>query len=209
MAKELIIEKLRISDKQETDLINNSLANSETIFNADKKADYSFMIDDEDVSKAKVVSVEKSLFSSNLQMVDSKMPEILSWLLLLSMANKENKIENLLILLIAKNPLNIASSVKEIFYQKKITDFLTDCALGLDDENVWKGSIEATGGLIILKSKVSNENIFVYNKKSFQDYLMKFSNLQIQSSSISNQMANYDVKKYYLIRISFGFNLHL
>ncbi len=209
MAKELIIEKLRISDKQETDLIYNSLANSETIFNADKRADFSFMIDCEDVSKAKVVSAEKSLFSSNLQMVDSKMPEILSWLLLLSMANKENKIEKLLNLLIAKNPLDIASSIKEIFYQKKITDFLTDCALGLDDENVWKGSIEATGGLIILKSKVSNENIFVYNKKSFQDYLMKFSNLQIQSFSISNQMANYDVKKFYLVRTSFGFDLHL
>ena len=130
MAKELIIEKLRISDKQETDLIYNSLANSETIFNADKRADFSFMIDCEDVSKAKVVSAEKSLFSSNLQMVDSKMPEILSWLLLLSMANKENKIEKLLNLLIAKNPLDIASSIKEIFYQKKITDFLTDCEIG-------------------------------------------------------------------------------
>jgi len=209
MADELIIENLNITDKKILDIIFSALSTSETLFNADRKIEYSFFINDINIQSAEVVYVEQSLFYNNLQMVDSMMPEILIWLLLLSMANKENKIEKLLILLIDKNPLDIASSIKEIFYQKKITDFLTDCALGLDDENVWKGSIEATGGLIILKSKVTNENFFIYNKKSFQDYLLKFSNLQIQSFSISEQMANHAEKKYYLVRASYGLDLHL
>ena len=66
-------------------------------------------------------------------MVDSKMPEILSYLILLSKAEKENGIEKLLNLLLEKNPIGFDVNYKKIFYTKKVTDFLTECALGLND----------------------------------------------------------------------------
>jgi type II restriction enzyme len=207
MTEELIIKELLTSDKKVYKMVCHSLSNSETIYNSDNKVGFSFVIDDEDLKTAKVISVEESLFSSNLQMVDSKMPEILSSLLLINKVNNENRIEKLLDLLIEINPIGIDSSYKKIFYQKKITDLLTDCALGLDDKKVWKGSIEATSGLIILKSKESEQNIFIYNKRSFQDYLIKSSYLQVDIFSKLNQRVDFRFDKYYRLNTTFNFIL--
>lgn len=207
MVEELIIEKLLTSDKKKHEQISYFLSNSETIYNKNRKVDFSFVIDDDIIEKAKVISFEESLFKSNLQMVDSKMPEILSNLLLISKTNNENKIEQLLNLLIEINPIEIEANYKQVFYQKKIIDFLTECALGLDDKRVWKGSIEATKGLIILKSKQSAQNIFIYNKKSFQDFLLKLSYLQSDLKYILNDKIDYESRKYYHIKTSFNFIL--
>ena len=60
MADELIIGNLNITDKKILDIIFSALSTSDTLFNADRKTEFSFFINDSNIQSAEVVSVEQS-----------------------------------------------------------------------------------------------------------------------------------------------------
>lgn len=119
----------------------------------------------------------------NLQLIDSDLPEILSFLVYYKYSlNKSNFIE-LLAEINNRNPLNFDLSFGHPFYEYKIKNFLTDSALGMTPATLWTGKYDATGGIIIVKQDGNLVCYHIYNRNEFQDYLMNNTRLEQASTT--------------------------
>jgi type II restriction enzyme len=106
-------------------------------------------------------------------MIDSKLPEILANVLLYRYAYGTKPLfTELLKKLLEQNPLKFDLSSSHPFYEYKIKNFLTDIALGMTPETIWKGVYDATGGIIIVKEDGDIVCYHIYNRNEFQDYLL-------------------------------------
>lgn len=117
-------------------------------------------------------------------MIDSKLPEILSDVLLYRYAYGVKPLfTELLKNLLEKNPLKFNLRHLHPFYEYKLKNFLTDCALGMTPEKIWKGVYDATGGIIIVKEDGDVVCYHIYNRSEFQDYLLLNSKLNQTSTT--------------------------
>lgn len=121
----------------------------------------------------KFIKIQSETFYLNLQLIDSDLPIILSELLLINYSTTGiSLISEALTQLKIKNPLNFDLSQEHPFYEYKIKNFLTDCALGMTPSTVWKGHYDATGGIIIVKKDGDIVCYHIYNRNEFQNYLI-------------------------------------
>ena len=128
-------------------------------------------------------NTEKQIFSNNLILIDSKLPEILSQIVYEFYSSDKSRVADLVENINIKNPLSFDISYDHKFYEYKIKRFLTDIALGMMPSKVWTGQYDATGGYLIVKE---NEDILcyhIYNKNEFEDYLFNNTKLDTASSS--------------------------
>jgi hypothetical protein len=117
---------------------------------------------------------ENEIFSSNLEMFDSKFPQLLSEILHRNFKGEVgNQIVDVLKYLEDQNPLNYNLKNNHPIYSYKIKNFLTDASAGLMPGQVWEGTYDANGGYIIVKSNGELVCYHIYNRKEFQDYLIK------------------------------------
>jgi HpaII restriction endonuclease len=120
----------------------------------------------------------------NLQLIDSDLPRIIAELLLIKYANSgTTTIYNALQQLNGSNPLNYDFKFGHPFYEYKIKNFLTDVALGMTPTSIWKGTYDATGGILIVKEDGAIVCYHIYNRNEFQEYLLK--NTRIEQASTS------------------------
>lgn len=131
--------------------------------------------------KFKFSSTEKSIFSNNLILIDSKLPEILSYLVIDFYTSKHSKTVELVKSITESNPLNFDESNNHKFYEYKIKRFLTDVALGMMPSKVWSGQYDATGGYLVIKDSGDILCYHIYNKNEFEDYL--FNNTKFETAS--------------------------
>jgi hypothetical protein len=131
----------------------------------------------------KFISAEKSIFSNNLILIDSKLPELLSNLVYQFYTSKSSKITDLVETINQLNPLNFDESDNHKFYEYKIKRFLTDVALGMMPSKVWSGQYDATGGYLVVKEDGDVLCYHIYNKNEFEDYLYNNTKLDTASSS--------------------------
>ena len=132
----------------------------------------------------KFVGIESKMLKLNLQLIDSDLPEILAELLLLKYSLKGiSLLSNLSVQLAESNPLNFDLTLKHPFYEYKIKNFLTDCALGMTPATKWTGKYNATGGIIIVKENGDLICYHIYNRNEFQNYL--FNNTRLEQASTS------------------------
>jgi hypothetical protein len=96
------------------------------------------------------VKTERQIFSNNLILIDSKLPEILSQIVYDFYSSKKSTITDLVDNTNTKNPLNFDISYEHKFYEYKVKRFLTDIALGMMPSKVWTGQYDATGGYLML-----------------------------------------------------------
>lgn len=129
------------------------------------------------------VRTQSETFQRNLTMIDSLLPEILSYLLQYRYLNNISKIQELIELLDQHNPLKFDLTDKHGFYEYKLKRFLSDCALGMTPETVWKGKYDATGGIIVAKPSGDLACYHVYNKNEFDEYLIKVTRLEQPETS--------------------------
>ena len=123
--------------------------------------------------KIKFYDIESENFKLNLELIDSKLPEILSHMLLYRYSKlRKNKVNSLLELIKEVNPLNYKNTLNHPFYEYKIKRFLTDVALGMTPSKVWTGKYIATGGFIIVRQDGEIVCYHIYNQNKFQDYLL-------------------------------------
>lgn len=115
---------------------------------------------------------------SNLQMIDTKMPEILAEYVLLYFSGKGRTISELTPLVRQINPCDFDLSSEQKYYEHKIKTFLTDCALGMTAAKPWDGNFKATGGHIIVKEDGEVLCYHIYNRNEFRDYLFKNTRLE-------------------------------
>lgn len=128
--------------------------------------------------------VGNDVFRSNLQMIDSAFPLIMSELLKYyykresssSMLDMIQHIENI-------NPCNFDTQSAHPFYRYKMKNFLVDVALGMTPNEVWEGIYDANGGYIVVKRDGEIVCYHVYNRNEFQDYLLKNTRFEAGSRS--------------------------
>lgn len=129
------------------------------------------------------VKTEKQVFSNNLILIDSKLPEILSQIVYEFYSSKKSSILDLVENTNSKNPLNFDVSNEHKFYEYKIKRFLTDIALGMMPSKVWTGQYDATGGYLIVKENGDILCYHIYNRNEFENYLFNNTKLDTASSS--------------------------
>lgn len=134
-------------------------------------------------SSLSFVGTENPIFSNNLTLIDSALPEILAEMIFLFYTSTNNTLTSLVDEISKKNPLNFDTSAKHPFYSYKIKRFLTDVALGMMPSKVWTGELEATGGYLIVKADGEILSYHIYNRNDFEDYLLNNTKLETASSS--------------------------
>lgn len=128
-------------------------------------------------------SIQSQNLELNLSLIDSRLPEIISHLLFYKFYYKTSKINELTKKLNLENPMSFNLSKDHPFYEYKIKNLLTDSALGMTAESIWKGVYDATGGIIIVKQTGDVLCYHIYNRNQFQDYLFNHTKLDQASTS--------------------------
>ena len=123
------------------------------------------------------------IFYNNLILIDSCLPYILSEMLLDFVIKGKSRTEDLAELLVAENPVGYDANTGHNFYSYKIKRFLTDIALGMMPSVVWNGILDATGGYLVVTKDGDIICYHIYNRNSFEDYLMKNTKFETASSN--------------------------
>ncbi|APY11334.1 restriction endonuclease [Seonamhaeicola sp. S2-3] len=126
---------------------------------------------------------QKPIFSNNLILIDSLLPQILSKIVFDFYSTEFSHLTDLVNLTTEKNPLNFDIQNEHKFYEYKIKRFLTDVALGMMPSKVWTGKYDATGGYLIVKENGDVLCYHIYNRNEFEDYLLNNTKLDTASSS--------------------------
>lgn len=152
----------------------------------------------------KVIS---NTMNQNLQMIDSKLPEILADLLITSYETSEKKIENLVHYVSKNNALNYDGNT-ELYYKKKIGDFLLAITLGMMPGKIWDGEYNVTGGIILVEN---DGKILVFDAIYYKEYLVKYliKNTKLESPS-SSRYKMFDIypdkgEKYFNLNLQIRF----
>jgi len=131
--------------------------------------------------KLQFEKAESSVFESNLVLIDSALPTIISEMLLLFFSSNFSKISDLVSEISKKNPLGYNLENNHPFYSYKIKRFLTDVALGMMPATVWTGELDATGGYLVVKEDGEILCYHIYNRNEFENYL--FANTKLETAS--------------------------
>jgi type II restriction enzyme len=133
--------------------------------------------------KFEFIKTQRTVFSNNLILIDSFLPQILSSVLFQFYSSTLSDTESLVKITEEKKPLGFDTSDKHLFYSYKIKRFLTDIALGMMPSKVWTGQYDATGGYLIVKADGEILCYHVYNKNEFENYLLANTKLETASST--------------------------
>jgi hypothetical protein len=129
------------------------------------------------------IKTQRQIFSNNLVLIDSLLPEILSEIIFDFYSSKFSLLTDLVNKISEKNPLNFDSENAHNFYEYKIKRFLTDVALGMMPSKVWTGTYDATGGYLIVKDNGDVLCYHIFNRNEFENYLLNNTKLDTASSS--------------------------
>ena len=144
------------------------------------------------------IKTENNNFNSNLQVIDTALPTIISDILLLYYQGQGSSIIELTEKINLINPCNYDLTGKHSFYEYKMKKLLSDTALGMKPASAWSGQIDATGGYIIVREDGEILCYHLYNKNEFEYYLFKNTKLDTPSTTkydfgtiYSNNNRNY------------------
>ncbi|MBL0144841.1 MAG: HpaII family restriction endonuclease [Chitinophagaceae bacterium] len=146
---------------------------------------------------------EDQTFLLNLELIDSKLPEIIAFAVLEKYTNRISKIQDVIENLTAKNPLGYNLSLGHNFYEYRIINFLVETSLGMTSASVWNGIHDATGGIIIVKdnSEVLCYHLIEFNK--FKAYLKKSAKLDNPSGGRMGYGELFEENGKTLIKLNF------
>lgn len=138
-------------------------------------------------SELKFSSIEpnakgENVFLENLMVVDSRMPEILSWLLYSSYTTGERRIDKLTERLTEANPLGFPMTVNTNYYEAKVKRLLMDFALGMLPGQPW-GATDLASGVLVVKPSGNIECYHVLYKDTLEEYL--YHDLKFETPSAS------------------------
>ena len=117
----------------------------------------------------KFKKVANNTFSGNLMLIDTYMEDILAELLLDYYSNNAQDCKTLVSRLEENNPLGYP---RKGIYEYKMKKFLCSIALGMMPSKVWNGKDEANAGYIIVRDDGEVVAYHLYNRDSFETYLL-------------------------------------
>jgi len=146
---------------------------------------------------------EDDTFLLNLELIDSKLPEIIAFAVLEKYKNRISKITDVIDNLNKKNPVGYNLSLGHNFYEYRIINFLVEAALGMTSAYVWNGIHDATGGIIIVKDNtdVLCYHLIEFNK--FKEYLKSATRLDNPSGGKMGYGEIYPDKGKTYIKLNF------
>lgn len=150
----------------------------------------------------KFLKTERQVFSNNLTLIDSRLPEILSQIVLQFYSTSKSLLIDLVNSTSELNPLNFDVENEHKFYDYKIKRFLTDVALGMMPSIVWNGQYDATGGYLIVKQNGEVLCYHIYNRNEFEDYLFNNTKLETASSSKHDFGTVYEKDKEFFLKLN-------
>lgn len=153
--------------------------------------------------KLDFISTENTIFGNNLTLIDSLLPQILGDIVLRYYSSSLCKVYDLVQDIEKSNPCNFDISNNHQFYTYKIKKFLTDIALGMMASEVWAGEYDATGGYLIIKEDGDVLCYHIYDRNTFENYLINKTKLETASSS------RYNFGKLYKEKGELFMNLNL
>ncbi len=116
---------------------------------------------------------QNDVFKQNMQIIDSRLPEIMGHLLLTYYSTDGlAALKPILGTVSSENPCNYSVAHGHPFYEYKVKKFLAEVALGMVPATVWKGTHDATGGYIVVRSDGEVLCYHLYNRNEFEDYLI-------------------------------------
>ena len=124
--------------------------------------------------------VDEPIFQENLELIDSRLPEIVAQMLLLYYVDGIHDISEQAGMMERTNPLGF-DGTHVPYYHYKIKKLLSASALGMVPKTVWSGLEDATGGIIIAAEEPVCFHI--YNRNEFEEYLLEMTKLDSPSSS--------------------------
>lgn len=150
------------------------------------------------------VGAKNSVFAENLMLIDSCMESIIGELLLYYYRDNISTCEDLIDKIEEENPLNYP---RRGFYKFKFKKFLCSVALGMQPAHEWDGYDEANGGYIIVKEDGDVVAYHIYNRDSFEEYLLKNTKLEKASTTRHDYASIYedDGKKYINLNLQIRF----
>lgn len=125
-------------------------------------------------------SVDNEIFARNLMLIDSRMADIIAEALVVHYRDNIKSVSQVVDILEEDNPLGFPSGG---FYRYKVKKFLCAVALGFQPAREWDGKDEANGGYIIVTSKGDVVAYHIYNRDSFEDYLLQSTHFERGSTS--------------------------
>lgn len=140
------------------------------------------------------------VFEDNLKMVDSRMPEMLGYMVAEAYFNKLTRIPDLVDLMNKNDPLEEHPSENYPFYTKKVKDLLVAMTLSMTAATAWDGSEGTNGGLIIVKENGDVVCYHIFDRNDFRDFL--FRNMRFEHPSNARQLSMSiieDGSKYYTL----------
>jgi len=132
--------------------------------------------------KLEYIKMNSDIFSSNLELIDSKMPNIVSEMVISKIFRNKIKISDISADLAKTNPCNYKLDLNASFYEYKIKRLLVDMALGMQAGKSWSGNFSATGGYIAVKQNGDLVCYHIYNWNDFQDYLFNHTKIDFPDS---------------------------
>lgn len=117
------------------------------------------------------IEVANETFASNLEVVDSKLAELLSYALLYYYSDEVSTCVQAVEKLIENNPMSVRNPAS--YYATKFKKFLTSTALGMVPAKPWDGKDEAAGGYILVTTSGDVLAYHIYNRDSFEEYLLR------------------------------------
>lgn len=148
-------------------------------------------------------SYNSSVFSENIDVVDSALPQMIADLVKVhyfeqillprkrekSVFRNADKLCSAVELLSNKEPY--INKNRKDFCEIKIKRFLRACALGLMPSTVWNGKDDASGGYIIVRPDGRLVALYVYNNNLFEKYLYESTIFERASTTKHNFMKLY------------------
>lgn len=133
-----------------------------------------------DSTYVKFLQTNNDTFACNLTLIDSLLTSLISYCLLYHYRFGVTKLSDIIEMIEQDNPLNYPN---EGFYEFKIKKFLCAAALGMTPSKNWSGQDDATGGYIVVNVDGDVLAYHIYNRNSFETYLLNNTKFERGSTS--------------------------
>lgn len=146
--------------------------------------------------------MQNAIFHSNLQMIDTKFPEIIAEALLLYFKGKASKISELIPKLEELNPCHLDHSLGHNYYGYKLKNLLQDAALGMTPAKKWEAKYDSVDGYIVVKKDGDIVCYHTHHKNQFLDYLSNNTKFESASQTKYKYGKIYEEKGEFFIKLN-------
>ena len=147
--------------------------------------------------------VTPNLFQNNLTLIDSKLPQLLAEIVLLSLNSSTFRVRDILNEIIKENPMSFTQNERHRFYEYKILQFLSAIVFGLSLNETWTGKAISNSKTVRI---LTDKNKLVFNfheRRNLNNYLLDNTRIFHRNGGINLKANNGSL--FLMIELQIGF----